>query len=174
MKHWFVLYVRTGKEEKIVNLINLAGGDFHAFIPKKKQRYRKQGIITIIDEILFKGYVFVESNLDIQEFSIYVSNNIKLSSGFIKLLGNKIEPEYVSVYPEERKVLEQFTNKEKVIEFSVGFIEGDQVIITEGPLKGYESQIKKIDRHKRKAEVEIQLFNQIQRISVPCEIVSKV
>lgn len=174
MNHWFVLHVRAGMEEKFVNLINQCSNEFHAFIPKKKQRYRKQGVVTIVDEILFRGYVFVESDLDMCEFSVFISSNVKLSAGFIKLLGNRLDPEFISIHPEERKVLEQFTNRERIIEFSIGFIEGDQVIITEGPLKGHESQIVKIDRHKRKAEIEIHMFNEVQRISVPCEIVSKV
>jgi transcriptional antiterminator NusG len=57
---------------------------------------------------------------------------------------------------------------------SKGIIEGDQIIVERGPLKGYEGFIKKIDRHKRIAFIDIELFNTITTIKVGLEIVSKV
>ena len=56
---------------------------------------------------------------------------------------------------------------------STGYIEGDHIIITDGPLKGYEALIKKIDRHKRIAFIEINLLNQPNIIKVGLEIISK-
>ncbi len=44
-----------------------------------------------------------------------------------------------------------FCDNEYIVEESIGFIKGDNVFITSGPLKGRESVIKKIDRHKRRS-----------------------
>lgn len=57
---------------------------------------------------------------------------------------------------------------------SKGIIEGERTIVLSGPLKGKEGYIKKIDRHKRKAWLEVELFGRIQNIQLGLEIVSKV
>ena len=56
---------------------------------------------------------------------------------------------------------------------STGYIEGDQVIVVEGPLKGYEGSIRKIDRHKRVAYLDLEGFEDVSSIKVGLEIVSK-
>ena len=56
---------------------------------------------------------------------------------------------------------------------SVGVIEGDRVIVTEGPLKGHEAQITKIDRHKRAAYLDMRMFGRHKTIKVGLEIVRK-
>ena len=60
-----------------------------------------------------------------------------------------------------------------MVEPSYGFIEGDQVVITKGPLVGFEAQIKKLDRHKRLAYVEVHLMGRTKLIKVGAEIVRK-
>ena len=49
----------------------------------------------------------------------------------------------------------------------------DKVIITEGPLKGMEGMIKKIDRHRRTAAIEIEMFDRKVLMNVGLEIVEK-
>ena len=60
-----------------------------------------------------------------------------------------------------------------VVEPSFGVMEGDEVAIVEGPLKGFETQIKKIDRHKRLAYVEVRLLGRTKLIKVGAEVVRK-
>ena len=52
-------------------------------------------------------------------------------------------------------------------------IVGDRVTITEGPLAGYESYIKKINRHKMEAVVQIEMMNAPRDVTVGLEIVKK-
>ena len=56
---------------------------------------------------------------------------------------------------------------------SQGYIVGDKVNIISGPLVGYEGKIKKIDRHKRIAYIEVSLFDQVVVVQVGLEIISK-
>ena len=56
---------------------------------------------------------------------------------------------------------------------SKGLIVNDQVIIREGPLKGNEGLIKKIDRHKRRAYLELEMFGRTVETQVGLEIVEK-
>ena len=56
---------------------------------------------------------------------------------------------------------------------SEGYIEGDKVRVTAGPLCGLEGLIKKIDRHKRTACLEFDMFGQTVSTSVGLEITEK-
>lgn len=79
----------------------------------------------------------------------------------------------VPLTAEEVDFLLSFGREEQVVEMSEGIIENDRVIITKGPLKGNEGLIRKIDRHKRKAWLEIQMFRRTMEMQVGVEIVRK-
>jgi transcriptional antiterminator NusG len=64
-------------------------------------------------------------------------------------------------------------NDDYEIPLSVGVIEGDKVIVKEGPLSGMEGLIKKIDRHKRVAVLNAQMFEQDVDIRIGLEIIEK-
>ena len=96
---------------------------------------------------------------------------LKRIIGLTKLLG--IGETIVPLTAEEVDFLLSFGQKEQVVEMSEGIIENDCVIITKGPLKGNEGLIKKIDRHKRKAWMEIQMFGRTMEMQVGVEIVMK-
>jgi transcriptional antiterminator NusG len=133
---------------------------------------RQKGQVLKIHEILFPGYVFVETDAAYIDFIQHLNTHIKPCLGFIRIL----EHDHIgtqSLYLHERLFIESFTNNQRIIETSTGFIEGDKIIITEGPLVGHESQIKRIDRHKKIAELEISMFGQIRKIKLSCEILTK-
>lgn len=60
-----------------------------------------------------------------------------------------------------------------VMEMSSGVIEGDRVMVTRGPLKDLEAHITRIDRHRRLAWVNVNMFGRSKTIRVGLEIVSK-
>ena len=64
--------------------------------------------------------------------------------------------------------------EEQVVRMSEGIIEGEKVHVTDGPLQGMEGYIRKIDRHKRKAYLEISMFGRIQSVQIGLEIVKKI
>lgn len=52
-------------------------------------------------------------------------------------------------------------------------IEGDEVVILNGPLMGHVGLIKKIDRHKRLAYLEIEMLGRKKNVKIGLEIVGK-
>ena len=56
---------------------------------------------------------------------------------------------------------------------SEGVIENSKVRVISGPLVGKEGFIKRIDRHKRKAFLEMEMFGRVQKVQVGLEIVAK-
>ena len=174
MKHWHVLFVRGGFEETIKHKINQQSETYpvEAFLPKVEKMFRKKGQVSKVEYLLFKNYVFVQTDLEYKDFNLFLEVFIKSITGFIKLLKHDTEGTE-SLYPEERHFIERFTNQSFTIEQSIGFIEGDQVIIMSGPLAGFESMIKKINRHKQIAILEVSMFGNTQDVEVGLEIISK-
>ena len=60
-----------------------------------------------------------------------------------------------------------------LMDFSEGYLQGDKIIVTEGPLQGMESHIRRIDRHKRLAWLTIDVLGEPREIAVGLEIIRK-
>ena len=173
-KSWHVLFVLVTFEEKIMNQVNALSDKFpvSAFVPKVERSFKKQKKITYDYEIVFKNYVFVETDLRFDEFSIFINDHIRKVEGFIKLLKHDSEGTE-SLYPQEKQMIQRFVDPDFVVRESLGLIEGDRVIVLSGPLKNQESLIRKINRHKRKAWLEMSMFGQSQLVEVGLEIIKK-
>ena len=96
---------------------------------------------------------------------------LKRIIGLTKLLGTG--ETIVSLTDEEVSFLLRLGGEEQTVEMSEGIIENDRVVVLSGPLKGNEGLIKKIDRHKRKAWLEIEMFGRMVEMQVGLEVVGK-
>ncbi len=135
--------------------------------------YRRQNQSTLVEKTMFPGYVFVECKMNQNEFILFLKELHEKLPKFMKLL--KVDKEGTSVlYPDEKEYLKSLLNENYVLDHSTGFIEGDKTIITEGPLKGMENTILKIDRHKRRALIEVIICNVPSQVKVSLEIISKI
>lgn len=79
----------------------------------------------------------------------------------------------VSVIPCEVPYLKELCDKGSLIRISRGVIRNGVAIVTSEPLKGRESLIRRIDRHKRTAEIEIPFVGDKKQITVGLEIYEK-
>lgn len=166
---WYVIQVQTGKEEEIIHLIRRyrADGYFEdCFIPKYQSKRRYRGEWHLVNAPLFPGYVFIISN-EIEQFYFL----LRQLPEFIKLLGTG--EKWTPLSEEEVRILQSLTDQSHLMRLSQGCIVGDQVVITDGPLKGMEGCIRKINRHKRVAKVELLMLGQMRQIEVGLEIVRK-
>lgn len=166
---WYVVQVRTGTEESVQRQCEILLDNEimkQCFIPRFEEEKRYRGEWHRKKEILFPGYVFIVSGDAVKLFA-----GLKNVNGLTKLLGigNRIVP----LSSEETNFLLKFGGKDQIVKLSKGIIENDKVIISEGPLKGYEGLICKIDRHKKKAWLEMKMFGKMQKIEVGLEILKK-
>lgn len=166
---WYVIQVRTGSEENIqIQCQRNIPGDIleGCFIPCYEEKRRIQGEWKTQRKILFPGYVFLDSDKLTQ---LYM--DLKQISGLTKLL--KTGDEVIPLTEEEVGFLQSFGGEEQVVVMSEGIIENSKVKVTSGPLVGKEGFIKRIDRHKRKAFLEMEMFGRVQKVEVGLEIVEK-
>lgn len=168
--NWYVIQVRSGHEKEIADKCRfIISRDIleECFIPEYVTRRKYHGKWQDVRDILFKGYVFLISDRIDELF-----NELKKIPDFTKVIGKKKE----TIYPlkdGEIEFLKTFGKEKHIVDMSVGYIEGETIRITEGPLQGKEGLIAKIDRHKRIAYISVNIFNEQTMAKVGLEIISK-
>ena len=176
--YWYALFVKTGQEHKVLLEIDkiwkIEG--IKPFVPVCDTHFRKAGRVYSEKRRLYPGYVFVEAEYRGLEFYELTHLFILRSEHALKLLrygGKNYEGDPFEMNQEEYSNLLQLYNKEYCIEMSKGFMEGDSIYISDGPLKGFESRIKNINRHRMEAVVEIEMMGRMIDITVGLEIIEK-
>lgn len=170
LNNWYVIQVRTGKETLIVETCSrMISSEIlkECFIPRYIRMKKIRGTWKRENDILFKGYVFMITDRIEDLFQ-----ELKKIPDLTKVLnndGNEIYP----LREEEVLFLMRFGKEDRIVEMSFGYIEGDTIRITNGPLMGQEGIIRKIDRHKRIAYIEVTMFDQVTQAKVGLEIISK-
>lgn len=170
--NWYVIQVRSQKENEIAQTCKTLISQNvlqECFVPKYKKMKKVSGKWLEVEEVLFNGYVFI-----VTDYIDLLFHELRKIPDLTKLLGNDGNEIY-PIREDEVFLLQKFLkiSNDYSIGMSIGYIEGDTVTITSGPLKGFEGLIKKIDRHKRVAYLDVQLFEQVSFVKVGLEIVSK-
>jgi len=167
--NWYVIQVLTGAEQNTCRTISqMVDPDIleQAFVPMAQIRKKSNGRFETVESPLFPGYLFVITP-HIEE----VRAALWKVASFTRLLKAGTTP--VPLEPEEVEAYRRLSDEGHCVSLSKGFILGDKITVTEGPLKNQEGLIKKIDRHKRIAWVEMPFLGKTTQIRVPLEIVDK-
>ena len=164
---WYVLFVQAGKEEFMA--IRCREGLDEAlrariFVPKYQVMMQFASVWEIRERVLFPGYVFIETN-EIWE----IQQGLWRIPYYKRMLGRD-ENEIHAISIEEKRRLCLLMNSNGVIEASYGYKDGGQVEVTSGALVGHEAEIRRIDRHKRTATVELQLLGKSVKMNLGLEL----
>lgn len=176
---WYVAQVATGQEERTLRLIRQyigvgegdMGGDGgilkECFIPRYETKQRVRGEWVVRTRPLFPGYLIV-----ITDRVEDLEQALRGVPAFTRILGN--DEAFIPLSDSEIAWLDAFTQTDhRVVDISEGIIEGDEIKITRGPLMNHVGWIKKIDRHKRLAYLEVEMFGRTIETKVGLEIVRK-
>jgi transcriptional antiterminator NusG len=135
--------------------------------------FKRHGEVNIVTEHLFPGYLIVETAIESEEFLWRVRGSINKSQYIIKILAYG-DAQDICVSDRDRAQIELLLFEDQCIETSRGIIKGDRIVVTEGPLRGRESMIKKINRHRREAVVELEFMGGVREVKIGLEIVERV
>lgn len=163
MNKWYVIYSRTGSELDIAKVINRDMGVVGALVPRRELRERKSGMLHKVYRTLFPGYVFINAELTTELYY-----RLLKVPGTIRLLG---EPTPLYEYEMERILA--LTGCSGLVERSSLLLEGSHITVSRGPLVGLEGQIKKLDKRKGRAKVELMLFNQPKIVELSIDVITK-
>lgn len=180
---WYVLFVKANTEKRVVGDIsnyvkaNKISCEFEAFVPESEHYFRSKKNREMGRQYakrpLFPGYVFIETSLSQDEFIEYCAQYIYSSQDIIKLLRYG-DSDQIALSNDERERFEYLFKGKRYLEHSQGYIEGDKVIVTYGPLVGHEGSIKHINRHNRLALIEFEMFGKLMSVKVALEIIKRI
>ena len=190
---YYVIFVGSGQEIRTETFI-------HKYIPKdlytvcfhptRQMKKKIHGEWVEINEKLIPGYVFVETD-SIQAF--YIA--LRQRPAFQRLLGKEtvtinengeesLEERFYPLKPEEEKWLRNITvlplkrRKSQIIEkpvtelTKVTFGVDGNLKILSGPLTEMTGSIRKIDIHRRFAEVEVEFMGRMTVLHLGIELVN--
>lgn len=114
----------------------------------------------------FSRYVFL-----IAENPEQLINSFKNIVGLTKMIGTGNE--IVPLSQEEVNLLMRMGKDNQLVEMSSGIIKDNRIQILSGPLQGMEDSIRRIDRHKRVAYLEVEMFGRTVEMKAGLEIIKK-
>lgn len=172
----YVLFVKTGYEQKVMNdILTWQIDGLHPYVPMRDVRFRKAGEILSERKCWIPGYVFIESGVSGTDFYISIKPYISRSENALKLLryGSGYSNQSFEMKKDEQSIFLRLLGSDRCVEMSRGFVSGGVVKVNSGPLSGYEGLVKKINRHKMEAVIEINMMGALREIKVGLEIVEK-
>lgn len=158
-KIWYLLKCPEGEERDCVQKYQVFASrrDLEEVVFFEYQRMMRYGGKWHLERrTLLPGYIFL--------------------SGDLALPGNQrveLERSRITMIPCEPPYLKKLCQKDNLVAMSKGVIKEGKPVITNGPLKGHEELIRRIDRHKRTAEIEIPLGTRKAQVTVGLEIYEK-
>ncbi len=162
----FVLQILTGKEKQFIRLAEPLG--LNLFVPQRELTIRKQGKSTTAEVPVFPGYVFLESE-EIDDDTCCKLRKIPFFCHFLRSNSD--------IFPlpdEEKRIIFQLTRYGRTIRKSfVIFNENDKIEVLDGPLKGLEGLIVKVDKRKRRAKVSLSMYKNAFLIDFSFELIDK-
>jgi Transcription antiterminator len=171
--NWYVFWVKMGYEEEAADEIIAAFNNEVTYQQLLIETFfRKRGKVKKETYTAFPGYIIMASEIENNDFLLRSRESIKNAKYTLKLLRYG-ESNQAVMREEERTAIESLWQGASSMETSTGFIEGDHIIITEGPFVGSESIIKSINRHKMQAVIEIEFARGLRRLTIGLEVVEK-
>ncbi len=173
---YYVIQVKTGKEQQAIDDILKNKPDdasFDVFAPYRKSLRKYKGVMKEVVERCFPGYIFVETN-DVKR----LFRQLYFTPGFQRLLGREAETEnFVPLDKDESRMIDILysANNNRITEISnIEVREGEMIRVLDGPLTGLETQIKKVDLHKRTVLVEYMMCGRLVTSPVGINIITNI
>lgn len=157
---WYVIQVQSGKELEAARTIERVCSETESiltavplveecFSPRYATRIKIRGDWRDISRPLLPGYVIAVTERP-QELASVLHSIPRLT----RLL--TVGDDFVPLRSEEKVWIEEATKKgDRVVPMSIAVGKGDAFSVTEGPLKGREGLVTKVNRRKCQAIVEL-------------------
>lgn len=162
---WCAMITGTGREEQMLMAcerhIDNKALLSKCFLPLRQEIFHAAGEWHLQTKKLLPGYLFLASD-DPKQLTEQCKKNHMLAKNDELIFLNEQDMGLFSL------------TRNGIIEMSKGIIVNGKLKIISGPLMGKESTIKKIDRHKRKAWVSVNLFGKERLIVVGLEVFQKI
>lgn len=169
----FCIQTETHYTERICDEIKknvLVDGE-EVFMPLSERMRKIDGQWQRVHIPMFFGYLFITSPYPAELYGRLHKAMGKTIFRYVKLLRDN---EYIiPLSKADEQMVTELSDENHVVRASLGYIRGDRLIVTDGPLKGHEGEVVKIDRHKRIAILATEFLGEKRNITVGLEVVRK-
>ena len=173
---YYVIQVKTGKEQQAIDDILKNKPDdpnFDVFAPYRKALRKFKGQLKEVVERCFPGYIFVETS-NVQDLFV----QLYWTPGYTRLLGREADTyNFVPLDKDESRMIDILysRNNDRITEISnIEVKEGEMIRVLDGPLMGLETQIKKVNLHKRMVTIEYMMCGRLVSSNVAINIVTNI
>ncbi|MFP4329367.1 MAG: antiterminator LoaP [Spirochaetaceae bacterium] len=165
---YYVLQVYTGDEERYMQLVREEISPQGRLIwPRRQLVIRKRGVRRKVLAPLFPGYIFIETEAITPE----LVRNLRSATGFLRILDSVAHPKPLA--GDDLELVRHFLGFGEVVkESKVTFSEESRIEVIEGPLKGLEGRIVKVDKRKGRAKVRLDLYKDSFLVDLGFEILN--
>ena len=137
------------------------------FCPRYETQRKVRGEWETARPVLFPGYLIAVTN-DVDALSA----RLREVPEFTRLLS--VGETFVPLHAEDQAWIGAFTKRgDRTVPMSTGVMEGDRVVVLDGPLVGCEAMIKSVNRHKSLAILEFEICGRRVTTKVGLGIVKK-
>jgi transcriptional antiterminator NusG len=170
---YYAVQVAVRKESKFIEQAEhaLAGRKYRQrfIFPKRQLKIWRQGKEQTEIQPLFSGYVFieVEDSIDRELYGV-----LRATDHFYRFLKSNHEITFLQGH--DLSILNHFIQIGETAGSSlVYFDENDHIVVTEGPLKGLEGNIIKVDKRKHRAKIRLNFEDNPMTFDLAFDIISK-
>ncbi|MBU0934789.1 MAG: antiterminator LoaP [Spirochaetes bacterium] len=171
--YYFAVQVWTGHEHDYIKQHQLEADftkNFNIYIPSRRLNIRKMGKTKSVEKPVFPGYVFLEH--EHAELDRKLRWLLRTGSYFVRLLPDTKTPKPLA--EKDRILLSHFISVHRVADTSkVYFDENDRIVVLEGPLKGLEGNIIKVNRRKCRVKVMLDMCGSAFTLDLGYEFVER-
>ncbi|MCG7407075.1 antiterminator LoaP [Paenibacillus sp. ACRRX] len=172
---WFALFVKSGEERDVEGFINqhFDKQSLFCYVPKKLVPEKKQGCVHDSAKVIFPGYVFINTSI-ISTLYHRLRKTPKIyylvKSGEHKL--DQSYSPYSEIPDEEMDMFLQLVGPNDMLGYSDVIVMNKRAKVIAGPLFGKEGIIRKIDKRKGRAKIEVMFLGETRMIEVGINILS--
>jgi transcriptional antiterminator NusG len=152
---FYVLQVRTGGEDNYRRRAErvLSPGQGQFFWPRRSLRVRRGGVWREKVSPIFPGYLFLRA----ETLGSELFRELRALPGFTRFLRDNSEVEPLG--ERDLAILQHFLSFGEVVQPSrVRFDAAHRIQVIDGPLKDLQGRIVRVDRRKRRARVQLELY----------------
>ena len=169
--NYYALQVKAHGENKFIRLFRALHPDikFPLYFPQRRLDIRHGGQIRQSMSAVFPGYVFIEAAGDDELLSHQW--DFRRTEGFYRFLRSNQE-----IVPLANRDLELVLHFIKNVGPVAGrsrvyFNENSRIVVIEGPLRGLEGRIIKVDKRKGRAKIKLDLYDDSFALDLAFEVI---
>jgi transcriptional antiterminator NusG len=169
---YYTIQVKTRNENTFIKLFKALnpGAGIEIYFLERKLNERKNGIVKSILSPIFPGYLFIE--VDEDETIERYHWQLRKTDGFYRFL--KSNQDIVPLAGKDLETVLHFLKKTGTVAgiSRVHFDENSRIVIDEGPLKGLEGKIIKVDKRKGRAKIKLDIYGDSFAIDLAFEMIA--